>query len=105
MADDDVIKDFLDEPETGGVASDRDFMDYVFNRRPEHPDYERVRFSLNYRMLKEKKDFEFVGTDLQELGGGAGPGAFSSPFKVAFGPSGLVYISDVWNNRVIELQQ
>jgi hypothetical protein len=61
------IKDFLEEPETGGVASDRDFMDYVFNRRPEHPDYERVRFSLNYRLLKEKKDFEFVGTDTNRL--------------------------------------
>ena len=66
------IKDFLDEPDTGGVASDRDFMDYVLNRRPEHPDYERLRFSLDYRLLKEKKDFEFVGIDSNRLWMSAG---------------------------------
>ncbi|MFL5734854.1 MAG: hypothetical protein ACJ78Q_16985 [Chloroflexia bacterium] len=73
------IKDFLDEPETGGVASDRDFMDYVFNRRPEHPDYERVRFSLDYRLLKEKKDFEFVGTDTNRLWMNAGAVPVAAP--------------------------
>jgi hypothetical protein len=73
------IKDFLDEPETGGVASDRDFMDYVFNRRPEHPDYERLRFSLDYRLLKEKKDFEFVGTDTNRLWMSAGAVLVASP--------------------------
>ncbi len=61
------IKEYLDEPETGGVASDRDIMAEVLNRRTDHPDYERVRFSANYRMLKEKKDFEFVGIDTDRL--------------------------------------
>jgi len=61
------IKEYLDEPETGGVASDRDIMAEVLNRRTDHPDYERVRFSVNYRMLKEKKDFEFVGIDTDRL--------------------------------------
>lgn len=61
------IKEYLDEPETGGVASDRDIMAEVLNRRTDHPDYERVRFSINYRMLKEKKDFEFVGIDTDRL--------------------------------------
>jgi hypothetical protein len=61
------IKEYLEEPETGGVASDRDIMADVFGRRVDHPDYERVRFSLNYRMLKEKKDFEFVGIDSDRL--------------------------------------
>ena len=61
------IKEYLDEPETGGVASDRDIMAEVLNRRIDHPDYERVRFSVNYRMLKEKKDFEFVGIDTDRL--------------------------------------
>lgn len=73
------IKDFLDEPETGGVASDRDFMDYVLNRRPEHPDYERLRFSLDYRLLKEKKDFEFVGIDTNRLWMSAGTVPVASP--------------------------
>ena len=66
------IKDFLDEPETGGVASDNDFMSYVLNRRPEQPDYDRLRFALNYRLLKEKKDFEFVGIDSNRLWMNAG---------------------------------
>jgi hypothetical protein len=66
------IKDFLDEPETGGVASDREIMEYALNRRQEHPDYERLRFSLNHRMLKEKKDFEFVGVDTNRLWMSAG---------------------------------
>ncbi|HEX9990422.1 MAG TPA: hypothetical protein VGE45_18330 [Chloroflexia bacterium] len=61
------IKEYLDEPETGGVASDRDIMAEVLNRRTDHPDYERVRFSVNYRLLKEKKDFEFVGIDSDRL--------------------------------------
>jgi hypothetical protein len=73
------IKDFLDEPETGGVASDRDFLDYVFNRRPDHPDYERQRFSLNYRLLKEKKDFEFVGIDTNRLWMNAGAVPVAAP--------------------------
>ncbi len=61
------IKEYLEEPETGGVASDRDIMSDVLSRRPDHPDYERVRFSLNFRMLREKKDFEFVGIDSDRL--------------------------------------
>lgn len=73
------IKDFLTEPETGGVASDGDIMDYVLNRRAEHPDYERVRFSLDYRLLKEKKDFEFVGTDTNRLWMEAGTVPVASP--------------------------
>ena len=73
------IKDFLQEPETGGVASDIDFMDYVLNRRPEHPDYERLRFSLDYRLLREKKDFEFVGTDANRLWMEAGSVPVAAP--------------------------
>ncbi|MDQ6694059.1 MAG: hypothetical protein M3014_06515 [Chloroflexota bacterium] len=61
------IREYLEEPETGGVASDRDIMADVLGRRPEHPDYERLRFSLDYRMLKEKKDFDFVGIDTDRL--------------------------------------
>lgn len=73
------IKDFLAEPETGGVASDTDFMDYVLNRRPEHPDYERLRFSLDFRLLREKKDFEFVGTDGNRLWMEAGTVPVAAP--------------------------
>jgi hypothetical protein len=61
------IKEYLDEPETGGVASDRDIIADVLGRRVEDPSYERLRFSLDYRLLKEKKDFEFAGIDSDRL--------------------------------------
>jgi hypothetical protein len=61
------IKEYLEEPETGGVAADRDIITDVLGRRVDHPDYERMRFSVNYRLLKEKKDFEFVGIDSDRL--------------------------------------
>ncbi len=61
------IKEYLDEPETGGVASDRDIIADVLGRRVEDPSYDRLRFSLNYRLLKEKKDFEFAGIDSDRL--------------------------------------
>jgi hypothetical protein len=61
------IKEYLDEPETGGVASDRDIIADVLGRRVEDPSYDRLRFSLNYRLLKEKKDFEFAGVDSHRL--------------------------------------
>jgi hypothetical protein len=66
------IKEYLDEPETGGVASDRDIIADVLGRRIEDPAYDRLRFSLNYRLLKEKKDFEFVGIDSDRLWVNAG---------------------------------
>ena len=49
------IKDFLDEPDTGGVASDVDFMDYVLTVRADHPDYERLRFSLTTGCSKRRR--------------------------------------------------
>ncbi|HST04577.1 MAG TPA: hypothetical protein VLQ48_07565 [Chloroflexia bacterium] len=61
------IKEYLEEPETGGVASDRDIIADVLGRRVDDPSYERLRFSLDYRLLKEKKDFEFVGIDSERL--------------------------------------
>lgn len=66
------IKEYLEEPETGGVASDRDIIADVLGRRIEDPAYDRLRFSLNYRLLKEKKDFEFVGVDSDRLWVNAG---------------------------------
>lgn len=61
------IREYLEEPETGGVAADRDILADVLGRRPDHPDYERARFSLNTKMHREKKDFEFVGVDSDRL--------------------------------------
>lgn len=75
------IKEYLDEPETGGLASDRDIMADVLNRRVDFPDYERLRFSINYRMLKEKKDFEFVGVDGDRLWISAGTSPVVTPVR------------------------
>ena len=73
------IKEYLDEPETGGVASDRDIIADVLGRRIEDPAYDRVRFSLDYRLLKEKKDFEFVGVDSDRLWVNAGASPVPPP--------------------------
>jgi hypothetical protein len=73
------IKEYLDEPETGGVASDRDIIADVLGRRIEDPAYDRVRFSLDYRLLKEKKDFEFVGIDSDRLWVNAGASPVPPP--------------------------
>jgi hypothetical protein len=75
------IKEYLEEPETGGVASDRDIMADVLGRRTDHPDYDRLRFSLDYRMLKEKKDFEFVGIDSDRLWINAGTSPVLPPAR------------------------
>ncbi len=59
------IKDYL--AETNDALSDRAFLTDLFNKRTTDPDYETWRFSLNYRLLKEKKEFEFVGVDGERL--------------------------------------
>jgi len=54
-------------------------MNDVLGRRENDPDYERLRFSLNYRMLREKKDFEFVGVPTERLWIVAGASPVSVP--------------------------
>jgi hypothetical protein len=71
------IKDYLIE--TQEALSDHAFMIDVLNRRETDPDYQRLRFSLNYRMLKEKKDFEFVGVAGDRLWIVAGASPVSAP--------------------------
>ena len=71
------IKDYLIE--TQEALSDRTFLSDILNRRETDPDYERLRFSLNYRMLREKKDFEFVGVPGDRLWIVAGASPVSVP--------------------------
>ncbi|HUS16776.1 MAG TPA: hypothetical protein VM536_17410, partial [Chloroflexia bacterium] len=71
------VKDYLIE--TQEALSDRAFLSDVLNRRENDPDYERLRFSLNYRMLREKKDFEFVGIPADRLWIVAGASPVSVP--------------------------
>jgi hypothetical protein len=42
--------------------SDDLILKEIWGKRRTDQDYEATRFALNYRLLKEKKDFEFVGT-------------------------------------------
>lgn len=71
------IKDYLIE--TQEALSDHAFMTDILNRRENDPDYARLRFSLNYRMHKEKKDFEFVGVAADRLWIVAGASPVSAP--------------------------
>lgn len=49
--------------EMGGPVTSGDIMNDVFNKRPQEGDYSIGRFSLDYRLSREKKDFEFAGTN------------------------------------------
>lgn len=49
--------------EMGGPVTSGDIMNDVFNKRPQEGDYSIGRFSMDYRLSKEKKDFEFAGTN------------------------------------------
>ncbi len=71
------IKDYLIE--TQEALSDRTFLNDVLNRRENDPDYERLRFSLDYRLLREKKDFEYVGVPSDRLWIGMNASPASAP--------------------------
>ena len=53
------IRDFMVESE--GPVSDLTILTDEFRKRANDPDYEATRFAINYRLLREKKDFEYVG--------------------------------------------
>jgi hypothetical protein len=55
------IRDYMNEVQ--GPVSDEAILSDVFNKRKSEHDYEATRFALNFRLLKEKKDFEFVGSE------------------------------------------
>lgn len=54
------IREYIQEV-TEPLADDALLQD-LFGRRPNDPAYESARFSINYRLSREKRDFEFVGT-------------------------------------------
>jgi hypothetical protein len=54
------VYDFLRE--NGVPESDARLVKEVFGRGEDDADYALLRFSLNYELLREKRDFEFVGT-------------------------------------------
>lgn len=59
------IREFILE-ETVPLADDT-LLQSLFGRRPNDPSYEAARFSINYRLARERREFEFVGTRQSRL--------------------------------------
>jgi hypothetical protein len=55
------IREFMGEEQ--GPVSDTVILSDLYNKRQTDADYEATRFALNFRLFKEKKDFEFVGAN------------------------------------------
>jgi len=54
------IEDFLREQ--GGIATDEDIVQDILGVRSNAPEYATTRFALNYRLSRETREFEYVGT-------------------------------------------
>ena len=59
------LRDYLQEKEQ--PLTDEDLAQDVLGVRPGSPDFELVRFALNYRLSNEHREFEFVGTANQRF--------------------------------------
>ncbi|MEI6042788.1 MAG: hypothetical protein WCS37_00230 [Chloroflexota bacterium] len=55
------IRELMSEEQ--GPLSDTSILADLYNKRTTDADYDTARFALNFRLHKEKKDFEFVGAD------------------------------------------
>jgi len=59
------LRDYMQEKEQ--PLTDDDLAQDVLGVRPGTPDFELVRFALNYRLSNEHREFEFVGTANQRF--------------------------------------
>lgn len=59
------IKEYI--VEAGEPLPDQVLLADLFGKRPNDPDFEFLRFSLNYRLFREKRDFEFLGVNTDRL--------------------------------------
>jgi hypothetical protein len=59
------LRDYMQEKEQ--PLTDEDLAQDVLGLRPGSPDFELVRFALNYRLSNEHREFEFVGTANQRF--------------------------------------
>ena len=59
------LRDYMQEKEQ--PLTDDDLAQDVLGVRPGTPDFELIRFALNYRLSNEHRDFEFVGTGSQRF--------------------------------------
>lgn len=61
------IEDYLREQSE--PMSDDDIIQDALNVRPNAPDYAARKFALNYRLSRESREFEYLGTDRNGLWG------------------------------------
>jgi hypothetical protein len=59
------LRDYMQEKEQ--PLTDEDLAQDVLGVRPGSPEFELVRFALNYRLSNEHREFEFVGTANQRF--------------------------------------
>ncbi len=59
------IKDYISEQEQ--PLTDATLVQDILNVRPNSASFETVQFSLNYRLFKDHRDFDFVGTSDQRF--------------------------------------
>jgi hypothetical protein len=56
------IEDFLREQ--GGISTDEEIVQDILGVRENATEYPGTRFALNYRLSRETREFEYVGTDV-----------------------------------------
>lgn len=59
------LRDYVQEKEQ--PVTDDDLVQDVLGVRPSSPDFELMRFALNFRLSNEHREFEFVGTKNQRF--------------------------------------
>lgn len=66
------IEDYLKEQDAG-AATDEDIVQDVFGVRPNAPEYDTRRFAINFRLSRETREFEYLGTSRLGLWSVANP--------------------------------
>lgn len=83
--------------ENGDVLADTTLLTDLFNKDPDDDDFEIYRFSLNYALFREKREFEFKGTNDNRLWGVLGmasPRQSRSPLRPSEIGQDLKYLED-----------
>lgn len=55
------IEDLLRDQD--GIATDEDIVSDILSLRPGTPEFDAARFAINYRMSRETREFEYIGTE------------------------------------------
>lgn len=59
------IEEFLRDQD--GIATDEEIVQDILGIRPNADEYAGARFALNYRLSRETREFEYIGTDTEGL--------------------------------------